>query len=239
MFLIPIPSSHRRSSSLVSSIVTSPEGIPDLLAGLHSRPRRVADRNHDWSRGGQGSEKPARGGGNGSEKLGPTGSLPYGNQHHVVPLREGLNIPLRRRYSWSTLVGPVGLATELSFRRAAREGRRLRDGVGPSKSSAWSAPQTLAREVLEPLPNPGDRTVSVLLADGTKIKRQRRGHNEPIMDLRLVLSQERTGGQLQVAAFDLEAEAVPIGTNSVPIGRPAAGRLATHCVTNLLPGFGP
>lgn len=125
---------------------------------------------------------------------------------HVVPLRDGLNIPLRKRYTWATLVGPVGLATELSFRRASREGRRLQDGLGPSKSTTWSSLQDLSLQALEPFADPGNRTVSVLLADGTKLKRQMRGRNGPIMDLRLVLSQNRAGGKLQVAAFDLAAE---------------------------------
>ena len=125
---------------------------------------------------------------------------------HVVPLREALDIPLRKRFTWATLAGPVGLASELSFRRAAREGRRLQDGIGPAKSTTWEYFQNLALSGLEPFPPAEQRTVEVVLADGTKLKRQAQGSNLKPMELRLVLSERRDGGGLQVAAFDLEAE---------------------------------
>ena len=124
---------------------------------------------------------------------------------HVLPLREALAIPLRKRYAWAVLVGPVSLASELSFRRAAREGKTLQ-GVGPSKSTTYDSFQNLAESGLDPLRPPEDRTLEVVVADGTKLKRQNRGFNEGPMDLRLVLSEKRDGSSLQVAAFDLEAE---------------------------------
>lgn len=124
---------------------------------------------------------------------------------HVIPLREALAIPLRKRYGWAVLAGPVSLASELSFRRAAREGRNLQ-GVGPSKSTTYDYFQNLAESGLDPLRPPEDRTLEVVIADGTKLKRQRRGCNDGQMDLRVVLSEKRDGSSLQVAAFDLEAE---------------------------------
>ena len=123
----------------------------------------------------------------------------------LVPLREALDIPLRKRYGWAVLAGPVGLATELSFRRAAREGQRLQ-GLGPSKSTTYDYFQILAESGLDPLRPPAERTLEVVVADGTKLKRQSRGFNDGQMDLRLVLSERGDGGSLQVAAFDLEAE---------------------------------
>ncbi|MCI0484877.1 MAG: hypothetical protein L0Y78_09885 [candidate division NC10 bacterium] len=131
--------------------------------------------------------------------------LDRARRRHVIPLREALAIPLRKRYSWAVLAGPVSLATELSFRRAAREGRNLQ-GVGPSKSTTYDYFQNLAGSGLDPLRPPEDRTLEVVIADGTKLKRQRRGFSDGQMDLRLVLSEKRDGGSLQVAAFDLEAE---------------------------------
>jgi len=126
-------------------------------------------------------------------------------RRHVVPLRDALAIPLRKRYGWAVLAGPVSLATELSFRRAAREGKNLQ-GVGPSKSTTYDYFQNLAESGLDPLQPPEDRTLEVVIADGTKLKRQRRGFGDGQMDLRLVLSEKRDGGSLQMAAFDLEAE---------------------------------
>jgi hypothetical protein len=125
---------------------------------------------------------------------------------HLVPLREGLAIPLRKRFTWATLIGPVGLASELSFRRAAREGRRLQGDIGPSKSTTWDYFQSLADSGLDPFLPPSQRTMEVVLADATKLKQQARGRNQEPMDLRVVLSERRNGGDLQVAAFDLEAE---------------------------------
>jgi len=125
---------------------------------------------------------------------------------HVVPLRDALDIPLRKRFTWATLVGPVGLASEVSFRRAAREGRRLQDGIGPAKSTTWEYFQNLALSGLDPFRPSSERTLEVVLADGTKLKQQDHGRSLEAMDLRLVLSERRQGGGLQVAAFDLEAE---------------------------------
>lgn len=125
---------------------------------------------------------------------------------HVVPLRDGLSIPLRKRFTWAVLAGPVGLASELSFRRAAREGRRLQNGRGPSKSTNWEYFQKFAAAGVDPTPPTPERTLEVALADGTKLKRQRRGANEGLMDMRIVCSQSRAGKGFQVAAFDLDVE---------------------------------
>jgi hypothetical protein len=156
---------------------------------------------------------------NGYHGTGKRWILPFGTVKHryrrlydrqtrknVVPLREALNIPLRKRFTWAVLAGPIGLASELSFRRASSEGRRLQGEIGPKKSSTWDYFQNLAISGLEPFPSAGERTVEVVLADGTKLKQQAQGHNLEAMDLRLVLSERRDGGGLQVAAFDLEAE---------------------------------
>lgn len=119
------------------------------------------------------------------------------------PLREALEIPKHRRLTWPVLAGPVGLASELSFRRATAEAFRLQ-GIGPAKSTTWAYFQAFAEGGLEPLLPPRQRTLEVVVADGTKLKQQHEGFNVGQMDLRIVLSTQRDGGRLQVAAFGLD-----------------------------------
>ena len=125
---------------------------------------------------------------------------------HVVPLREALAIPLRKRYTWATLAGPVGLASELSFRRASREGRRLQDGVGSAKSTTWEHfPESGS---LRPGSSASFRRANRGSCAGRRDEAQAAGAGAKFggMDLRLVLSERRDGSGLQVAAFDLKAE---------------------------------
>jgi len=117
------------------------------------------------------------------------------------PLRTALVIPARRQLTWPLMVGPVGLASELSFRRATGEARRIRGGVGASKSSVWQYFQEFSLDGIDPVRPAAKRTLDVVIADGTKVKLQDRGRSGGMSDLRLVLSHKRSGGELQVAAF--------------------------------------
>lgn len=141
---------------------------------------------------------------------------PFGEVHHrfrrmrdyargdtFSPLRAALMIPPRKQLTWPVLVGPVALASELSFRKAAKEGRRLQGEVGPSKSSTWLYFQQFSQAGLDPRKPAEERTLEVAVADGTKLKLQDRGRSIGTEDLRIVLSQKREGGPFQVAAFDL------------------------------------
>jgi hypothetical protein len=120
------------------------------------------------------------------------------------PLRTALVIPARRQLTWPLMVGPVGLASELSFRRASREARRIRGGAGASRSSTWQYFQEFSLGGIDPVKPAAQRTLDVAIADGTKVKLQDKGRSAGASDLRLVLSQRRDGRGLQVAAFAMD-----------------------------------
>lgn len=120
------------------------------------------------------------------------------------PLMRALSIPPRVRFTAPVLAGPLGLASEISFRKAASEAERLQGGRGPKKSLLWLRFQGFSESGLDPRPAPNARIFEVVIADGTKLKRQHQGYGGGLMDLRLVLSRPRAGGDLQVLAFDLE-----------------------------------
>ena len=143
--------------------------------------------------------------------------MPFGEVHHryrrmrdkikedtFSPLRTALVIPPRKQLTWPVMSGPVGLASELSFRRATREASRIRGGVGASKSSTWLYFQEFSLDGLDPIKPKSRRTLDVVIADGTKVKLQEKGTSVGTTDLRLVLSQRRDGGRLQLAAFALD-----------------------------------
>jgi hypothetical protein len=142
---------------------------------------------------------------------------PFGEVHHryrrmkdkvkgdtFSPLSAALVIPPRKQLTWPLLAGPVALASELSFRKATKEARRFGVGVGPSKSSTWLYFQQFSQGGLDPRKPRGERTLDVVIADGTKLKLQERGKSAGKADLRLALSQRRDGKWLQVAAFSLD-----------------------------------
>jgi hypothetical protein len=120
------------------------------------------------------------------------------------PLREALAIPKYKRLTWPVLAGPLGLVPELSYRRAAAEGRRLQRGAGPGRSSTWMHFQAFAQSELDPLLAPAERELEVVIADGTKLKQQQAGYDGGKMELRIALSTDRDGKGLQVAAFGLD-----------------------------------
>ena len=143
--------------------------------------------------------------------------MPFGEVHHryrrmrdkikedtFSPLRTALVIPPRKQLTWPVMSGPVGLASELSFRRATREASRIRGCVGASKSSTWLYFQEFSLDGLDPIKPESRRTLDVVIADGTKVKLQEKGTSVGTTDLRLVLSQRRDGGRLQLAAFALD-----------------------------------
>jgi hypothetical protein len=145
--------------------------------------------------------------------------LPFGEARHAYrrmldrqtgrqfsPLQVFLTIPRYRQLTDAVLAGPVGLSTELSFRKATAESQRMQEGPGPSKSSTWIYFQHFSTGGLDPLPAGPDRTLDVVIADGTKLKRQQRGRNLGHMDVRVVLATTRAGGRLQVAAFGLDEQ---------------------------------
>lgn len=120
----------------------------------------------------------------------------------VVPLREALDLPAYIRWTEDSLVPSYRLALIQSFRKSVK----ALDGMGPQ--SATPGHTTLHRrfqgfaDKLDPIPylshKRGPKPSAYQMADGTKVKLQRAGHDAGGADIRLVVGSLTPQGRLEV-----------------------------------------